>query len=349
MTYLEAIEEIRKQKKLASIYLIYGQERYLIEQTIATILNQVIDHEDRDDNVLRYDLMDVSIEDVLLEVETYPFFGSEKVVIANYAYFLTAKQEKAPVEHNLESLLAYINNPVDFSTLILIAPYEKLDERKKITKTLKKQAFTVQCEEVKSWHLDKWITHLSNQYGIALDQASQDLLMQEAGTNLALIEKEIEKLALAVGDQKQVSIELAKDLIAHQGHASGLKLVDTVMEQDLIKAISTFRDLIRVNEEPIALLALLASQLRTLYQVKILKQKGYSQKQMAQQLKVHPYVIKMASEREKAFSLEQIYQALNQCTQTDSDIKQGKLDKSLAFELLLYRLIERDKPVRSVH
>lgn len=337
MNYIDAIKKL-KNNQTSPIYLLFGEEQFLIESVIKQI-TKASATKNEEESPIQYDLEETSISDVLLEVQTYPFFGEDKMIIADHAYFLTAKQVKTQVEHNVEDLLNYIEQPVDFSTLILIAPYEKLDARRKITKQLKKHAMVIECQSVKAWEIDKWVDHLAKQFKIYLDKPAEQLLINETGTNLGLLEKEIEKLALYVGENGKVPLDIAQELVSHQGNATGLTLVDKVIEKDLAGAIKVYRDLIKFNEEPIALVALLASQLRTIYQVKILLKKGYQQPQMARQLKVHPYVVKMSIERERRFSLDKLYQYLNACAETDQAIKRGEMEKDLAFEFLLYRLI----------
>lgn len=345
MDYFKAIETIKKEK-LQSLYLLYGTESYLIEAINEKLISNGLAPEDRESNIIRYDLEETTIQDVIMDVETYPFFGERKIIFAYNPLFLTAKQDKTNIDHNVASLQQYIEQPVDYSTLVLIAPYEKLDERKKIIKSLKNQATMIECEEVKAWNIDRWIDHLAKTLHIDLEKPVYELLVQETGTNLLMLQKELDKLATYVGRNGTVTIAIAEELIAHQANTSGLKLVDAVIAKDLNKAIQIFKDLERMNEEVIALVALLASQFRTLYHVKILMQKGYGQKQMAQYLKVHPYVVKMAMGREKKFSRKLLESTIDACATTDASIKQGKIDKVLAFELLLYQLIQQNNEQR---
>lgn len=340
MDYFKAIETIKKEK-LQSLYVLYGKESFLIEAINTQLITSGLAPEDIESNIIRYDLEETTIQEVVMDAETYPFFGGRKIIFAYNPLFLTAKQDKSNVEHNLESLQQYIEQPVDYSTLVLIAPYEKLDERKKLIKLLKKQATMVDCEEIKAWNVDRWIDHMAKTLQIRLEKPVYELIVRETGTNLLMLQKELEKLATYVGTNGTVTATIAEDLIAHQANTSGLKLVDAVIAKDLNKAIQIFKDLERMNEEVIALVALLASQFRTLYHVKVLVQKGYGQKQMAQYLKVHPYVIKMSMEREKKFSQKMLEFIIDACATTDAQIKQGKIDKSLAFELLLYQLMQQ--------
>jgi len=270
VNYLDAIEKVKKQD-VANIYVLYGTESYLVETMSRQLIDKAIAKEDQEQNIIRYDLEEVPIQEALLDVETYPFFGDRKVVLAYNPVFLTGKQDKTQMDHDIERLLDYINEPVDFTTLILVAPYEKLDERKKITKTLKKQATMIVCEEIKEWNINQWIDHLAKSLKVTIEKPVYEMLVNEVGTNLSVLQKELEKMATYIGENGVITTAIAEDLLSHQGSTSGLKLVDTVIAKDLTKAIRIFKDLERLNEEVIALVALLASQFRTIYQAKILK------------------------------------------------------------------------------
>ncbi|MCA0982688.1 DNA polymerase III subunit delta [Halobacillus yeomjeoni] len=323
----------------ANVYLLYGEESYLIQENKNKIIEQNLHKEDQEFNISQYDLEEVPIEDVVTDAETYPFLGDKKVVIAYHPVFLKGKPDKLPFEHDVDALLEYVKQPADYTVLVLIAPYEKVDERKKIFKSLKKQGEVISCQPVKEWDIDKWIQTLARELHITVPESIHELFANEIGTNLMALRKEMEKLALNVGEGGVVSKELAEQLLSHSAEASGLKLVDAVMEKDLGRAVRLFKDLEKLNEEPIALTALLASQFRIISQAKVLKQKGYGQNQMRSYIKAHPYVIKMAMKRERYFTDLELNEIMEQLAETDHTLKQGKMEKSLAFEMLLYRLI----------
>ncbi|UFT97834.1 DNA polymerase III subunit delta [Radiobacillus kanasensis] len=338
MTYLDTIKKIKK-KQFSPVYLLHGTEAFLMEKVKKQLIKHVMPNEDRDTNISTYDLEEVSIQEVIYDVETYPFLGERKLIFANQASFLQTKPDKSGIEHNINLLQSYLSQPVDFSILVLIAPYEKLDERKKITKLLKQHSEVVTCEPVKEWDLHKWVKDIALQLNVYVDDQALPLFSQEIGTNLSMLEKELEKLALYVGENGNITKDVAQLLLSRSADTTGLQLVDAVIEKNLSKAISIYKDLEKAKEDPIALLALLASQFRTITHVKVLKQKGYSQQQMAQQLKVHPYVIKISASREASFQMDELRKILDIFAETDARIKQGKVDKQLAFEILLYQLI----------
>ncbi|MFC7060693.1 DNA polymerase III subunit delta [Halobacillus seohaensis] len=325
------------------IHLLYGTESYLIQEQKQKIIEKSLTPEDREFNISQYDLEETPIEEAVIDAETFPFLGEKKVIIVYNPVFLKAKPDTLPFEHDVDVLIEYLNNPVEYSELIIIAPYEKVDERKKVFKQLKKQAKVTVCQPIREWDIDKWIQSIAKDLHITIPQSIHELFTQEIGTNLMTLRKEIEKLALNVGENGEVTRELAEDLLSHSSEASGLKMVDAVMEKDLGRAILLFKDLIKANEEPITLIALLASQFRVISQVKALKQKGYAQNQMREYIKAHPFVIKMALKREKAFTDEELNSIIQELAETDYVMKQGQMDKVIAFEMLLYRLIHIKK------
>ena len=325
--------------KQSQVYLLYGEESYLIQENKNKIIQQTLKKEDQEFNISQFDLEETPIEELVTDAETFPFLGERKIVIGEQPVFLKAKPDKLSFEHDVDALLQYLQSPAEYTTLILVAPYEKVDERKKIFKALKKHGEIIPCQPVKEWDVSKWVDTIANDLHISVPENLHELFAQEVGTNLLALRSEMEKLALNVGEGGVVTRELAEQLLSHSAEASGLKLVDAVMERDLGRAIRLFKDLEKLNEEPIALTALLASQFRIISQAKVLKQKGYAQNQMKNYIKAHPFVIKMALKRERYFTLEELNDIMTELAQTDHALKQGKMEKSLAFEMMLYKLI----------
>jgi len=345
MSYTDALKAIKK-KDFSPIYLLYGTESYFMQDIKVKIEKQFALSDGT--NVSVYDLEETPIQEVIADAEEYPFFSEQKLILAYHPFFLKAKPDKSAVDHRLESLEQYVENPAAWTTLVLLAPYEKVDECKKIIKSIKKTGQAVACLPVKEWDLSDWIVTLSKEHQIVLEDAVADLLIQEAGTDLSMLRGEIEKFALYAGEGSKITLEMAESLVSHQQTSSGLKLVDSLMTGDLAKAIYIFHDLIKLKEEPIALIALLASQFRTILHVKLLKHKGYNQAKMAEVTKVHPFVIKLALKREAHFSEEELKHILFLAAETDADMKQGRMEKNLAFELLLQQIVTIRKKARMV-
>lgn len=337
MSYVKVLENLKK-KRIAPIYFIYGSENYFIEKVRTEIIRQVAD--EHRENLTMYNLEEIPIQEVIQDAETYPFFGERNLIIATNPVFLKSKPDKLTFEHDVETLANYIENPVDYSVVVIIAAYEKIDERKKISKTLKKYAEVANCDPIKEKDIQQWIHNMVEQHDITLDQSVYSIIENELSTNLQILEVELEKLALYAGQGGHITKEIAETLISPTPNSSALRLVDAVIEKNLHRAISIFKELEVMKEDPIALIGLLAFQFRTILSVKLLKQKGYTQFQIQKQLGLHPYVVKIAMNRERRFQVNKLEKILDEITNTDAIIKQGKVEKDLAFELLLHKIIE---------
>ncbi|SHN10967.1 DNA polymerase III subunit delta [Gracilibacillus kekensis] len=344
MSYLKTIEEMKKGK-FAPVYYFHGSERYMIEALKQSLISNGMDQDEQDTNLSIYDLEETAIQEVVQDAETFPFLGERKIIFASNADFLRAKPAKTEVEHLPEVLVDYLENPAPYSILVIVAPYEKVDERKKIVKRLKKTAKTVACEPLKEWNMQEVLATIAKEHRVSISEEVMTYFINEIGTNLMIIHSEMEKLALYVGEGNTIRIEDAELLLSSQENSSALKLMDAIMINDLAKAINITKDLEKMNEDPIALIALVASQYRTLLHVKLLKQKGYTQQQIVSQLKIHPYVAKISMTRQAKFQTKELKEAIALLTETDAQIKTGAMEKSLAFELLLYKLIQKRQSV----
>lgn len=335
---MDVLKKVQKNQ-IAPVFLLYGLESYFILNLKQHIINKLADG-DTDEILSVYDLEETPIQEVVADAETFPLFSDRKLIIAENPTFLTAKPEKLPFEHDLNILQRYVMDPADYSVLLFIAPYEKLDERKKVSKSLRKYAAVAECNPVKEYEVNQWIKSLADNLNIYIDQDAYEIFEAELSTDLYLLQNELTKLATYVGENGTVTKEVAEELIASTANSSSLRLVDAVIAKDLSKAVAIYKDLEKMGEEPIALIGLLAFQFRMIFRVLLLRQKGYSQLQMQKQIGGHPYVIKIALSREKQFSTGKLKYIMEQLAIADARMKQGRMEKNLAFELLLYELIK---------
>src|SRR5699024_11355201 len=84
--------------------------------------------------------------------------------------------EKTPITHDLRSLEHYVEQPAPFTIFVLVAPYEKVDKRKSITKKLFKQSAVVDCHPLKDQALHSWMMEIATQLQIKLTDETFQLL-----------------------------------------------------------------------------------------------------------------------------------------------------------------------------
>ncbi|WML47460.1 DNA polymerase III subunit delta [Neobacillus sp. PS3-34] len=327
-----------KHKQIAPIYLVYGTEAFLINETKQLLLNQILEEDEKDFNLSVYDLEETPIEVALEDAETLPFLGEKKLIFLHNPVFLTAEKTKEKVEHNIARLERYMNEPAPYSVIVFSAPYEKLDERKKITKELKRTAVTVEAKKLNEYELKNWVKDRAKMNGIEIDPNAIDLMLSMAGTNMFMLTSEVDKLALYAQGQQKIDVSLVEKLVSRSLEQNIFALVEKVVQRKMDEALRIYYDLLKQNEEPIKILALLAGQFRLIYQVKELSRRGYGQQQMAGYLKVHPFRVKLAAGQAPKFTDEELASLMGILAEADYQMKTGGMNKSLLVEMFLFQL-----------
>lgn len=335
---IEALKKI-KAKHFAPIYLLLGTETFLMKEIRDSIIEHALDEEEHDFNLSFYDMEEQPVDVAIEDAETLPFMGERRVVVLSNPFFLTAEKNKSKVEHNTDRFLAYIQEAAPYTIMVIQASYEKLDERKKIVKQLKKYAEVMEVQPLGERDLKMWMKDKAMQNGADLSDAAAEELLKIAGVNLSVLSQEINKMAMYIGvSEPEISVDVVKKLAAKSIEHSVFELIEKMVHRKVDEALELFYDLVRNNEEPIKLHALIANQFRLLYQVKDLSEQGYSQQKMAGILRVHPYRVKLASQQGRYFERGELMKMVDDLAEADYLMKSGKIDKQLAMEMLLIKL-----------
>ncbi|MBB6445963.1 DNA polymerase III subunit delta [Bacillus benzoevorans] len=327
-----------KRNEILPLYLLYGKETFLINETKQLLTQQVLKEEDAEFNLSSYDLNETPIETALEDAETLPFLGEKKLLFLHHPFFLTAEKTKEKVEHNLSRLEAYLKEPAPYTVMVFIAPYEKLDERKKLTKELKKKAAVFEAKKLNEAELKNWIRSRAEFNGVAIEPAAVDLMLTLAGTNLFMLTSEVDKLALYTGRGLTIDAQTVEKLVSRSLEQNIFALVDKIVGRKIDEALRIYYDLLKLNEEPIKILSVITGQFRLIYQVKELSRRGYGQQQIAGYLKVHPFRIKLAAGQAQKFSDTELTHIMKELAEADLKMKTGQMNKELLIELFLLKL-----------
>ena len=313
------------------IYVLYGLEAYLKEREIKNILES---NHITPINCSEYDLGETNIEVLLNDASTISLFSEKKAIIGDDAYFLTSIIKKNGLEHNLTLLEEYIKNPNPDSIIIFVVNYEKLDERKKLVKEMRK------CTTIKELKADGNTKAYAKELfqGYQIDYATLELLYTRTQNNLMLLEQEANKLMLYKYDEKEITKEDVITLTNKNIDTDIFHFIENIVNKKKEDAIEAYYEMILEGEEPIKIIVMLANQFRIIYQAKELYKKGYTEANIASELGIHPYRIKLALEKGRMFSSETLLKYLNELAHIDMQIKSGEVDKNIALELFILGL-----------
>ncbi|WP_088008044.1 DNA polymerase III subunit delta [Indiicoccus explosivorum] len=321
--------------KIDPVYLIAGPEAHFTEKTIE-LLKAELSGEELEYSV--FDLDETPVESVIEEADTVPFFSDRKLIIAKNASFLKAAERgKEKIDHDFKALERWLGNPPLTSVTVFIAPYEKLDERKKVTKWMKKQTTFIEAKAPDARDLEVWAEQEAKAYGKRMGKEAVRKLVETAGTNLTLLSSEIEKMSLYLGsEEEEITSGLVEQMTPRTLEQDAFKMLQNYLDGNVEGALSVYYDLLEQKEEPVALTALLASQIRFMIQVFYLLKKGYSAPNISKQLKAHPYRVKLLVERKRQFTDSELLDVLRSLAEIDLQLKSqsGSRERILEFFLM---------------
>lgn len=320
-----------------SIYTVIGEQSVLCEKKINELLKK---HQIESFDVISYDMRESTLQTALFDLQTVAFLSNQKAIVIRNPLFLTGKESKGELTHDLESFIKFLEHPITDNILIVYAPYDKLDERKKIVKLLKKQSEVFTFETYSEQTLKQWVGKKLQEEQIEYDPHAVELLVKLTHAKIDVMVQEIEKIFLYFlnQDNKYLDVNLVNLLVSRQLEDNVFLLTDAISRQKIQDAYKIYQDLLTQNEEPFKILILIANQFRLMAQVMQLSKQGYRENEIAKILNVHPYRVKLIHGQTYRFELSLIQSYLYQLAQIDYKIKSGELKKELALEMFILNL-----------
>lgn len=302
------------------VYVLYGTIDYLINKKKDELLDST--------NISKYDLTTDDLDIIIKDARSMSLFGDKKIIVIDNAIIFTGKNGIDTT--NLEKYLNDINSE---TILIFIVHNEKLDERKKITKLVKKIGTVFEYNSSDNIEIVK---KMFGNYKINEDTIKY--LINRVGDNITLLSNEIEKIKIYKNDDLNISIDDINNLTSKSLEINNFKLISAIIDKNKSLAIKLYNERIKLNEEPIAVIIALANQIRIMYQVKQLYMLGYTENKIASFLGIHPYRVKLANINAKHYDSNLLLDYLYQLSNLDINIKLGNIDKTLALELFILSL-----------
>lgn len=313
-------------------YIIYGEEQYQARKEMDAIIAQEIGQRN-DMNTVVYNALQTDTDTILADAQTIPFFTEKKCIIVEHANFLSASND---TDIAFDRIIAYLEQPLASTILILSGSFAKLDTRKKLVKKASSLCRVKVCHPLDKDSLPQYVKEQLHKRKIHLTSSSISTLCSLLPFDNGMIQKELDKLALYGGE---ITEDVMKQLITRSLEDDVFALVNAVVEKNIRRCFQIWEDLQILNKDPIYLIALISSQFHLLYQVKCAMLKGMQrQEEIVAKVNVHPYRVKLAIPICKRLSIDDILLVLNQLADLDQSIKSGRIDKKLGFELFLLRL-----------
>ncbi len=314
--------------EFSQIYLLTGNEDYLVQQFKNKLLNAVTDTTDSM-NFLAFKGDGIKTEVVSEFALTMPFFADRRVLLIEDSDFF--KKGNDDINELLKELP---------ETTLIIFVERNIDGRLGIYKTVTSKGTVATFDTPGSDVLEKWIVGMfaSEEYRIATDAVRE--LILGVGSDMCAISNEVEKLKSYCFDKKTVTREDVLALCIGQVEGKIFDMMDALSAGDKKKVMELYADLIDLREPAMRILFNISKQFERVLKVKLGILGGKNDMEISQAAGVPYFTIRKYKSFAGAYSEERLKLKLELCSASEESIKSGACPDKLAVELLIINLLQ---------
>jgi DNA polymerase-3 subunit delta len=240
----KALHAALKKRVFDPVYYFHGDDDFLKDARVREVVEAAVDPSTRDFNLETRRGGELSAEDLDSLLSTPPMLAERRVVVV---------REVDKLKKDARKLLdAYLKRPAPDTVLLLVSPTGV-----KADKLLADRGTAVEFAPLTADRVLKWIAfHAETVMKCPITPDAATLLMEAAGTDLAQLAVELEKLAsyatggiddaavtAVVGVRRGESVSTLLDAVAAKDAATAVNLVAPVLQQPKTTAVSIVMNL----------------------------------------------------------------------------------------------------------
>ena len=304
-------------------YLILSTDKIVIDSKINDIVKKI---KNEGTEIIKMDLTINTLQDVLEELNTYNFLSDIKVLILYNTSFI---EGDTTYDKELKSLEKYLEEKTD-NYFIMVA--EKKSTKKSIENLLKN--VTIIEENINVEQLIK-----NNLETYKMDNSTIKYLIDTCHNSNERIINELTKLKLyKYDDPAKLITRKDIDLIVVKEYDDNVfDLVNAITNRNKTKALELYQRLSE-KEDSTVLVGTIASKIRLLYSIKVMRDKKYTMDEMAEILGVKKAAISISLESCDNFSNTRLLSLLKELSDIDLKSKTGTKNLDLQFKLFLMNI-----------
>ena len=325
------------------VYLLHGEESYFIDKITSFIEDKVLSEAEKSFNQTILYGKDSDVITIVNTAKRFPMMSDYQLIIVKEAQDLKWAKGADDDKKASDPLLAYLENPLKSTILVLCYKHGKFDKRKKVYKAIDKNGLVFESAEIYADKIATWVESFVAEKGYRIQIQAAVLLAEYLGNNLSKVANELEKLMLSIPATREITVDDVQANIGISKEYNVFELQTAIARRDVLKAnqiINYFADNPKANP-----MVLVLGTLNN-YFTKILRYHytaDKSQHVLAKELGVHPFFVKEYELAGKAYSKEKAFRVISHLRESDLKTKgvdatgntsDGELMKELVFKIM---------------
>ena len=330
LNYTAAVREL-KQLGPERVYLLWGPEDYLREQYLVQLKKICLPEGDDSFSYRRMDGPELDLTALRQAMDALPFMTERS--------FIELRDMDINKIKDTETFSAMLQDVPEYCVLafVLDADYE-LDGRLKSVKALRQTAKELKFTNQSQGMLTDWLVRRFAAAGKRIELDAAQRLIFISGELMSGLIPEIEKVA-AYAKGERVTVADVEAVANHIPEAVIFDMTEFIAQKKYNSALSVLAELLAdKNNEPIAMLAMLAMQMRRLYAARLAIEQGMGSKFVTEACAIKSdYIAKKLINAARGYTLPQLIRAVELCAQADYQMKSSSQDaRELLKEVVLH-------------
>jgi DNA polymerase-3 subunit delta len=318
------------QQPVRSAYAVFGDDSYLIRESIKALVRAVFPGEESDATISRFAGATTALAAVLDEVRTLPFFSRQRLVIVEEADPFISKYRK-----ELEAFVEHPRGPG-----ILLFQSKQWLATTNLAKLVNKIGLSIDCSGPREAELAGWLIQLARTRDDAkLDADAARLLVELVGPEAGILAAEVEKLAVYAGDSKRIERQDVAKLVGAGRVETIWKALDAATTGQGRVALEHLDNVLAAGEHPVGLLAAMSSSLLKLHHAGQLRTARVNLDEACRIAGIPVFAAEKTRRQHAHLGPSRVDQLPTWLLQADLDLKGGSsLEPRVVLEQLLIRL-----------
>lgn len=335
----EAVQKLKADLaagELGCAYIFHGEESYLREHYLEEIRKQLVPVGFEEFNYHKVEGKDLTVQRLSEMAEAMPMLSDRTlVVVTDFDLFKLNEEQRTRMIAFLEDIPPYCCVVLVYDTI----EYKPNKTMKKLWKAVTDYVETVEFKAADNSDLVAWIARRFKALGKEIDRQTAEYLIFTCGGLMTGLVPEIIKIGTYAKGKTitQKDIDAVADPVLS---AEVFKLSDAVLQNDYNRAASILGDLLKMQTEPIMILAALGAQLRRIHTARLAIDSGKDKYWLMELWEMKSdYPAKLLLTAAKRTSADWCAEAVKMCQVLDRRMKSEKgIDAAGELKLLLVRL-----------
>lgn len=336
---LDRLRAALKSGEVANIYIFHGEESYLRQYYLDQLQKVLVPVGFEEFNFHRLSGKGLTIQELAEAVEAMPMMAEHTMITVTDLDLFKLD------ERSREQLIDLLKDFPDYCTLVFIydlIPYKRDGKMKKLTAALDSTAVEVEFRQQERDQLLRWVKRRFAALGHDIDSVAADHLMFTCGTLMTELVPEIEKIG-AYAKGQNITVEDINAVADPVLDARIFDMTNCITAGKYDEAARILSELLRMQMEPIVILAAIGKELRRLYTARMALDGGKDRFWLKQLWGMSSdYPAKLLLQAARRVDRPWCQRAVKQCQTLDRRMKSERnMDSEAELKLFLMELSER--------